>query len=302
MPSEFPRVTWNSQVIDSATRLIRLALEEDLSDGTDWTTESTVGPDRRGAAQVVPREEGTLCGLGIGPLVLEVFRADATWESLAEDGDRTVPGKPVAKIEGRARDLLVCERTILNFMGRLSGIASLTHDFVTAAAGGADVYDTRKTTPGWRLLEKYAVQSAGGRNHRLGLSEAVLIKDNHLALSGEIGLTPADAILRARKLLDERRPGKSCEMVIEVEVDTLGQLESVLTAEPDIVLLDNMDTDQLRRAVGLRDEQAPDVVLEASGGVNLDTIGSIAQTGVNRISVGALTHSAIELDLGLDWL
>lgn len=302
MPSEFPSVTWNRQVIESATQLLRLALAEDLSDGTDWTTESTVGPDRRGAAQVVSRQEGTLCGLEIGPLVFDLFGADAQWEPLAQDGDRIEPGQAVATMKGRARDLLVCERTILNFMGRLSGIATLTHQFVTAASQGAQVYDTRKTTPGWRLLEKFAVQCGGGHNHRLGLSEAVLIKDNHLALSDRVGLTPADAIHRARQLLDARRPGKSSQMVIEVEVDTLEQFKSVLTADPDIVLLDNMTTDELSQAVALRDAEAPAVVLEASGGVNLGTIGLIAQTGVDRISVGALTHSAVELDLGLDWL
>lgn len=302
MPADFPSVIWNEDVAGAAVKLIELAHAEDLSGGLDWTTVATVDHARRGVATFVAREPGIVCGIEIGPLVLTEFGADAEWRALAADGDAVTAGQPLATVEGRAADLLTCERTVLNFMGRLSGIATLTHKFVEQVEGtGAELFDTRKTTPGWRLLEKYAVRCGGGRNHRLGLSEAVLIKDNHLALSDRVGLTPAGAVSRARQAIAERLPDRAEMMVIEVEVDTLDQLRDALPAKPDIVLLDNMTTAQLQEAVTLRDATAPGVVLEASGGVTLSTIGVIAQSGVDRISVGALTHSAVGLDIGLDW-
>ncbi|MEM8864451.1 MAG: carboxylating nicotinate-nucleotide diphosphorylase [Planctomycetota bacterium] len=309
MPSDFPSITWDNTLVTNAQELIKLALAEDLADGCDWTTAVTVGPDRTGEAAVVARQVGVAAGIEIGPLVLSQFDETVTWKSLVNDGDSIVPGQAVATMKGPAAALLTAERTVLNFLGRLAGIASLTRQYVEAVAGtGVDVYDTRKTTPGWRRLEKYAVACGGGHNHRLGLSEAVLIKDNHLALSDQQGLTPADAVARARRQLADRLQGRAAEMVIEIEVDTLDQLQQVLPAHPDVVLLDNMSLDQLRQAVSIRDaaaaaspEPATPIVLEASGGVNLETIGSIAQTGIDRISVGALTHSAASLDLGLDW-
>lgn len=211
-----------------------------------------------------------------------------------EDGQSLTPGSIVGRFEGLARDLLRCERITLNLMSRLCGVATLTSQYVEAVAGTkAKLYDTRKTTPGWRRLEKYAVRCGGGCNHRTGLYDAVMIKDNHLALADGVGLTPAAAVRTAR----EKQP----DVVIEVEVDSLDQLRDVLPAGPNIVLLDNMEPARLTEAIALRDSVAPGVVLEASGGVRLDTIGPIAATGVDRISVGALTHSAIGLDLGLDW-
>ena len=205
--------------------------------------------------------------------------------------------------------MLQVERPMLNLLGRLSGIATLTREFVEAAAGTkARIYDTRKTTPGWRRLEKYAVGCGGGWNHRTGLFDAVLIKDNHLALGAgsadsEAGYTPAEAVVRARRFIEEQAPAPARqEMIIEVEVDTLDQLDEVLLAEPDIVLLDNMGAAELREAVRRRDARNPRVELEASGGVSLETVRAIASTGVERISVGALTHSALCLDIGLDWL
>ncbi len=196
---------------------------------------------------------------------------------------------------------------MLNFLGHLCGVATLTARFVAAVAGSrARVYDTRKTTPGWRRLEKYAVRMGGGHNHRAGLYDAVLIKDNHLALGagGPAGqrFSPAQAVNRAKEFIAQLPAGeRTRQMLIEVEVDTLAQLAEVLPAGPDIVLLDNMSLDDLRAAVAARDAQAPQVQLEASGGVNLQSIGAIAKTGIDRISSAALTHSAVWLDVGLDW-
>jgi nicotinate-nucleotide pyrophosphorylase (carboxylating) len=192
---------------------------------------------------------------------------------------------------------------VLNLLGRLSGIATLTRQYVAAVEGTkARIYDTRKTTPGWRRLEKYAVRMGGGHNHRTGLFDAVLIKDNHLAFSVGQGLTLAEAVRQARRCVESApKPGHKEPLLIEVEVDTLEQLEQVLAATPDMVLLDNMRPDELREAVAMRDRLAQQIELEASGGVNLATVAEIARTGIERISVGALTHSAAALDVGLDW-
>jgi nicotinate-nucleotide pyrophosphorylase (carboxylating) len=200
--------------------------------------------------------------------------------------------------------MLTCERPLLNLIGRLCGIATLTREYVRRVEGtAARIYDTRKTTLGWRRLEKYAVHCGGGRNHRTGLFDAILIKDNHLALSAEKNLSPAGAVQAARNFLaqlDAQYVTK--DMLVEVEIDSLDQLDAVLAAAPDIVLLDNMSTEKLRAAVTRRNELAPQIELEASGGVTLETVGEIALTGVERISIGALTHSATSLDLGLDWM
>jgi nicotinate-nucleotide pyrophosphorylase (carboxylating) len=227
------------------------------------------------------------------------------WEEQVSEGAVVQPGQAVAAIHGPARSLLTSERTLLNFLGRLSGVATLTRAYVEKVAGTkARIYDTRKTTPGWRRLEKYAVRTGGGWNHRLGLFDAVLIKDNHLALGasrGESAYTPAQAVRRARQLNEAGIASQAAPLVIEVEVDTLEQLEGVLPARPDIVLLDNMRPDVLREAVARRDALAPGVQLEASGGIDLESVADVARTGVDRISVGALTHSAVWFDVGLDW-
>lgn len=294
MTAAFSKITWDERLLNDARELVRLALREDLDEAGDLTSQSVVGAERRGAAAVVSREAGVLAGVSVPALVIEQAGADAEWRPALEDGQPLAPGGEVGVLEGDARDLLRCERVTLNLMSRLSGVASLTRRYVEAVAEtDAKVYDTRKTTPGWRLLEKYAVRCGGGCNHRTGLYDAVMIKDNHLALADEVGLTPGGAVRLAR--------GKQPGVVIEVEVDSLDQLRDALPAGPDIVLLDNMTNDQLREAIRIRDDAAPTVVLEASGGVRLETIGPIAATGVDRISVGALTHSAIGLDLGLDW-
>jgi len=218
------------------------------------------------------------------------------------------PGETLATLAGPARSLLTAERILLNLVGRLSGIATLTRAYVDAVRGTrARIYDTRKTTPGWRRLEKYAVRCGGGSNHRLGLFDAILIKDNHLALArqsaGTGHLTPRQAVRQARDFADTMAAAHAAPpVIVEVEVDALEQLEEVLGEQPDLVLLDNMSPDQLRSAVALRDRVAASVELEASGGVTLERVGAIAASGVERISVGALTHAAVSLDVALDWL
>jgi nicotinate-nucleotide pyrophosphorylase (carboxylating) len=235
---------------------------------------------------------------------------DAKWRPLANDGDAVQAGAALAEIAGEARDLLTAERLLLNLVGRLSGIATLTRQYVDAIAGTrARIYDTRKTTPGLRRLEKYAVRCGGGTNHRTGLFDAVLIKDNHLAFAAaaHVAATPREAVERARQFVAETAssleasPDGKPAILIEVEVDTLDQLRDVLPALPDIVLLDNMPPDVLREAVALRDAAAPQVELEASGGISLHSVRAAAESGVERISVGGLTHSASSLDVGLDW-
>ncbi|QDU87854.1 Nicotinate-nucleotide pyrophosphorylase [carboxylating] [Pirellulimonas nuda] len=301
MSADFSPIRWDATLEADCRKLIRLALDEDLAGERDWTTWAIVGDDRSATADIVARAPGIVAGLQAPPLVFAEFGAKVEWDSTLQDGAAIEPGQKVATMAGNAGDLLTTERTVLNFLGRLCGIATLTARFVAAAGSArARVYDTRKTTPGWRRLEKYAARCGGGHNHRAGLYDAVLIKDNHLALSSQQGLKPADAVLRARQRLCERSSGGQ-GMVVEVEVDTLDQLREVLPAGPDIVLLDNMGADQLRQAIAVRDAVAPEVVLEASGGISLSSVAEIAATGVDRLSVGALTHSAVSLDLGLDW-
>lgn len=308
MSREFTQLVWNEQLADDCRHLVRLAVREDLDRWWDWTTVSLVPREARGAARLAARQPGVIVGLRAAQLALEEMHADIEWHAEVEDGATVTAGATLAHCRGSARDLLTSERIALNFVGRLSGIASLTRRYVDAIQGTkASVYDTRKTTPGWRRLEKYAVRCGGGRNHRTGLFDAILIKDNHLALGGDAKsgakFDPADAVRRARAFLAEAavdRPALA-DLPVEIEVDSLEQLAVVLPVSPDIVLLDNMRPEQLRQAVELRDGTAPGVQLEASGGVNLDTIRAIAETGVERISVGALTHSAASLDVGLDW-
>jgi len=300
---DFSQLAWNADLEDDLRQLIRLAVREDLARQNDWTTVALVGPDARGGAAIVARQPGIVAGLRAIPVLIDETQADIELELKAADGDEVAPGSTVAMLSGSARDLLTCERPMLNLLSRLSGIATLTREYVARVAGtNARIYDTRKTTPGWRRLEKYAVRCGGGHNHRTGLFDAILIKDNHLALAAEKDISPADAVRRARAFLEEmdsRYIDKS--MLIEVEIDRIQQLDDVLAAGPDIVLLDNLSREDLRTAVARRNALAPTIELEASGGVTLETVRDIAETGVDRISVGALTHSARCLDLGLDW-
>ncbi|MFO1095249.1 MAG: nicotinate-nucleotide diphosphorylase [Planctomycetaceae bacterium] len=226
------------------------------------------------------------------------------------DGALLTPGERVATLNGPTASLLTGERTALNFVTHLSGIATLTQRFVEAAAGGkAVILDTRKTLPGWRVLQKYAVRCGGGTNHRLGLYDGILIKDNHLAAryGARTGQPPASESSRSFQVrplsiaVEEARARAPAGMRIEIEVDSLEQLQDALHARPDIILLDNFTPERMREAVAARDQQSRETLLEASGGVNLDTIARIAATGVDFISIGALTHSAPVLDLAFDW-
>lgn len=308
MPNEFIQADWNEQLKNDARRLISLALEEDLgiapgSDENlfsgDLTTFWIADPNRQGSAAIGARQPGIAAGIGVVGLVAQVAGADLSWESSCDDGDSFEAGDKLGIITGNAKQILTCERVILNLLGRLCGIATLTSKFVAKVTNNkVKLYDTRKTTPGWRQLEKYAVRCGGGVNHRLGLYAAVMIKDNHLSLASEVGLAPAQAVRLAHTKNAERNE----PVVIEVEVDTLQQLSKVLPERPDVVLLDNMSCEELQTAVAMRNEADSKVILEASGGVRLETIEAISQTGVDRISVGALTHSAIALDIGLDWI
>jgi nicotinate-nucleotide pyrophosphorylase (carboxylating) len=301
---DFHQLEWDETLTDDLRQLIRLAVREDLARQNDWTTVALVGPDARGSAAIVARQPGVIAGLRALPIFTDEMQADIELQFKAGDGDRLSASTTVATLSGSARDLLTCERPMLNLLGRLSGIATLTNEYVQRVAGtAARIYDTRKTTPGWRRLEKYAVRCGGGHNHRTGLFDAILIKDNHLAHAAEKNLSPADAVRRSREFvaqLDAQYIDKS--LLVEVEIDSVEQLADVLAAGPDIVLLDNMTCADLRTAVARRNDIAPHIELEASGGVTLETLRGIAETGVDRISVGALTHSARCLDLGLDWL
>jgi nicotinate-nucleotide pyrophosphorylase (carboxylating) len=297
MPKDFHQIAWDDSLEAGWAALLRLAIAEDFGSGGDWTTNALVAPEALGRARVVVRQAGVIAGLpGVGP-TLAAVESRLRWSPQAADGQRVAQGQCVGTIEGPARGLLGAERILLNLLGRLSGIATLARQYVDAVAGTkARIYDTRKTTPGWRRLEKYATGRGGAQNHRGSLSQALLIKDNHLAL---VTASPAEAVARAREFV--RQYAAEADPLIEVEVDRLDQLEGVLPARPDIVLLDNMTADELLEAVALRDAVDPAIELEASGGVSLATVRAIAETGVDRISVGALTHSAPALDIGLDW-
>jgi len=294
----------NNAIEDDLRQIVRLAVREDLDRSHDWTTLALVGPDAEGRAAVVVRKAGVVAGLRAIPIVIDEMHAAIDVEFTAADGDDVAAETAIVTLVGSARDLLVCERPLLNLLGHLSGIATRTREFVRLVAGTkAKIYDTRKTTPGWRRLEKYAVRCGGGTNHRTGLFDAVLIKDNHLALAAEENITPADAVRRAREFLAQTASERDAnQLLVEIEIDRLQQLDSVLATGPDIVLLDNMRPDALREAVRRRNALAPHVELEASGGVNLNTVREIAETGIERISVGEITHSAPSLDVGLDWL
>ena len=280
----------------TAKALVAAAIEEDLSGQQDATSRALIPESARSRVQIVARQSGVLCGVPIGRMVLEQIDPQAEWTTVLDDGQVLAPEAVVAVLEGPVRSLLTAERTILNFMTHLSGVASLTRRFVEAVeASLADVLDTRKTLPGWRRLQKYAVRCGGGTNHRMGLWDAVLIKDNHLAALAEShGQSLADVVRTARENAPQSTP-------VEIEVDTLEQLVDALAGRPDVVLLDNMSCETMRQAAALRDHEAPEVRLEASGGVTLDSVAEIAKTGVERISVGALTHSAPALDLAFDW-
>jgi nicotinate-nucleotide pyrophosphorylase (carboxylating) len=267
--------------------IVRAALAEDLGRAGDVTAQACIPADARLTAVFATRKPGVIAGLACARLALAELDPTARFEPLVADGAQVEAGDRLARVEANARALLSAERTGLNLLGRLSGIATLTQAYVHAVAGTrARIVDTRKTTPGLRALEKYAVRCGGGVNHRFGLDDAILIKDNHIAACGSVG----EAVRRAKAFAGHL-------MKVEVEVDGLDQLAEALEHGPDVVMLDNFSLDDLREAVRRAHGRA---VLEASGGVNLSTVRAIAETGVDVISVGALTHSASVLDIGLD--
>lgn len=312
-PSHTPTIPFDEATRDDTNKLISLALIEDLGSErpksqNDITTASVVPEHVKGQAKFVSREAGVLCGIRVVELILSHVNTDLRMETFIEDGNELKRGDTIAHLRGNAQDILIAERTCLNFLGRLSGISTLTHRFLQQTKGTkARILDTRKTTPGWRRLEKYAVRCGGGTNHRMGLFDAVLIKDNHLAMLDLLNEKPMDeipsSIDRARNwiMAHANQLPEGQNTIVQIEVDRLDQFEKAMDSHPDIILLDNMSNAELSEAVMLRDRKNKSVQLEASGGVNLDTIGAIARTGVDRISVGALTHSAVNFDIGLDW-
>jgi len=269
--------------------LIELALQEDLGAG-DWTTDSLISPDHQTRCAILAQAEGVLCGVAIAQQVFQRLDASVCFPDALVDGVRLAPDVRVLTLEGNTRALLKAERTALNFLQHLSGIATRTRQFVDAIAGtGAQIVDTRKTTPALRLLEKYAVRVGGGRNHRVGLYDGILIKDNHLAaLGGDI----AEAVRRARQHAHHL-------LAVEVECTTLTQVEQAVAADADGILLDNMPLETLREAVRLAKGRVR--FLEASGGITLENVRAVAETGVDYISVGTITHSAPILPMHMEF-
>lgn len=266
---------------------VQRALDEDLRSEGDITSRALIPPDMRGRGVVVLREEGVVAGLPLASMAFRLLDPRLRFQPLVSDGDRPAAPAEIAVVEGKVSSILEGERTALNFLQRLSGVATLTARFVAAAAPhGVEILDTRKTTPGLRALEKYAVRAGGGKNHRFGLYDGVLIKDNHIAAVGGT----AEAVRRAREVLGP-------EANIEVEVQDLEELEEAIQAGADVVMLDNMGVEEVREAVRLARGR---VKLEVSGGINLENVASYASTGVDFISVGALTHSAPALDIALE--
>jgi len=301
MANDFLQRDWDLELEDDLRQLIRLGIREDLRHEHDWTTLAVIPADATGKASVVARDTGVIAGLKTIDVILDETNVAGSCSIQCADGQTVTSGQAIVVIEASARELLTIERLILNFFGRLSGIATLTAQYVSHVEGRCRVYDTRKTTPGWRRLEKYAVRCGGGMNHRIGLHDAIMIKDNHLAISNSasVDLTMRQAIEMARNTAASIE--RDQDVIVEVEVDTLEQLTDVIPAEPDIVLLDNMTVEELQQAVAMIRDTNSGIELEASGGVTLETIGEISQSGVDRISVGALTHSAVNFDVGLDW-
>jgi nicotinate-nucleotide pyrophosphorylase (carboxylating) len=277
--------------LDTARDTIRRALQEDLRYGPDITTLATVPAGGVASASMVPREPGVIAGVDVALLVLDEVLGAGRYQVLerVEDGARLQPGESLLTVRAETRGLLTAERTMLNLICHLSGIATATSAWVEAVQGTkAKVRDTRKTLPGLRLLQKYAVRVGGGVNHRLGLGDAALIKDNHVAAAG--------SVVEALRAVREAAPHLPCE----VEVDSLEQLDAVLAEKPELILLDNFPVWQTQTAVQRRDARAPAVLLESSGGLSLENAATYAATGVDYLAVGALTHSVRVLDIGLD--
>ena len=268
--------------------LVRTALLEDLGLAGDITSNAVVPEDHRSAMLFSLRQPGVIAGLDVAEMAFRLVDPDVTFERLTRDGQFLEKGSDIARVSGSSRSILAGERTALNFLGHLSGIATATANLVKAVAGtGASIVCTRKTTPGLRALQKYAVRAGGGMNHRFALYDAVLIKDNHIAVAGGV-----------REAIERAKAGAGHMVKIEVEVDTLQQLDEAMAVGVDAVLLDNMSPAQLREAVSIIDGRA---ISEASGGITPETVAAVAASGVDLISVGWTTHSAPNLDIGLDF-
>jgi len=277
--------------------LIRNAFKEDIGSG-DITTELLVPKNEVIKAAIILKEKATVAGLEIARKVFKAVNKDIRFEAVSADGSQEKPGKIIAKIQGQAGSILSGERTALNFLSHLSGVATVTRSFVDEVKPyKAKIMDTRKTTPGLRELEKYAVALGGGHNHRMGLWDAVLVKDNHIAVlkAGARGINIKDIA----RLVKEKKPKG---MKTDIEVRNLKEFQEVLEIPPDIIMLDNMDISQIKKAVAMRDAQPSrkNVKIEVSGGVRLSNIKAIARAGVDMISIGALTHSAKAVDMSLE--
>jgi nicotinate-nucleotide pyrophosphorylase (carboxylating) len=276
---------------DAVAAIVRMTVSEDLAGGVDVTSVATVPADQRSTATFGARKPGVVAGLAVAAAVIDAACGDSSsdMEYLVDDGDRVEAGAAVARVVAPTRLLLTAERSALNLLCHLSGVATLTRRWADELVGTqATVRDTRKTTPGLRALEKYAVRCGGGANHRFALSDMALVKDNHVVAAG--GVAAATAKVRAL----------AAAIAVEIEVDSLDGLAEAIAAGADEVLLDNFETSQMRAAVAYRDEHAPHVRLEASGGLTVDVARAVAETGVDFIAVGELTHSARVLDIGLD--
>ena len=276
---------------DVIRRQVQGALDEDLACGPDITSQATVPADQRVRARFASRRAGVLSGVPVAAVTLDLVVGAGRWTLLhsGDDGDRLGAGEAALEVEAPTRELLTAERTALNFLCRMSGVATLTAQWVAAVEGtGVLVRDTRKTMPGLRVLDKYAVRCGGGVNHRMGLGDAALIKDNHVLSAGGV----SEAIAAVRSL--------NSAISLEVECDSLDQAMAAVAADVSLILLDNMSVDQLREVVSVVRATSDQVVLEASGGLTLESVGTVAATGIDYVAVGELTHSAPALDLGLD--
>jgi nicotinate-nucleotide pyrophosphorylase (carboxylating) len=300
---EFRQSEWDDHLAGHVAARAVEWFAEDLGHECDWTSVSLIDRSASSGLHVVARSPGVIAGLQAAGVVAGVADTTLDWRPLVAEGALVEAGTRVAVLAGATRSVLAAERVLLNLVGRMSGVATATRRLVDAVSGTTcRVYDTRKTVPGWRWLDKYAVRMGGGWNHRMGLYDAILIKDNHLAALAAAGICPADAVRRARRFVAETfPPARADAMVVEIELDAEAALPAVLDAGPDVVLLDNMTPAQLASCVATRNAARPATVLEASGGIRPETVAEIARTGVDRVSSGWPTHDAPWLDVALDW-
>ena len=340
MKRDFNQNDWDSIHEEDLKNLMRIAVSEDFGELGDLTSQALIPRGIQGRASFHVRKAGVIAGLVAVPTCISMIDPSLKWFSCCKDGDSLENGAKLGEFIGPVLSMMTAERLLLNLLGNLCGVATLTQQFVECVKGtGARIYDTRKTTLGWRRLEKYAVKCGGGMNHRTGLFDAILIKDNHLAfgaLPGHVldsdhsddvenlkenlscvehrcGLfSPGESVRRARIYLqqlfeEQTKLGNSHVFpngqipMIEIEIDTLDHFEDVLASQPDIILLDNMSPETMREAVQIRNRMKSETELEASGGITLEVVRKVAETGVERISVGSLTHSNLSLDIGMDW-